>query len=61
VTTLTVTLTGTLTITTAPTAGSGTTPGNQIPFNVTAMTGVQDVAGNPPNILGSADRLVDFE
>ena len=61
VTTLTVTLTGTLTIQVAPTAGSGTTPGNQIPFNVTAMTGVQDVAGNPPNILGSADRLVDFE
>jgi hypothetical protein len=61
VTTLTVTLTGTLTITSAPTAGSGTTPGNQIPFNITALTGVQDVAGNPPNVLGSADRLVDFE
>jgi len=63
VTTLTVTLTGSLTIASpSPTApGSGTTPGNQIPFNITAMTGVQDVAGNPPNILGSADRLVDFE
>jgi hypothetical protein len=55
VTTLTVTLTGTVT----PTAG--TTPGMQIPFNITALTQIQDVAGNPPNVLGSSDRLVDFE
>jgi hypothetical protein len=55
VTTLTVTLTGALT----PTAG--TTPNMQIPFNITSMTVVQDLQGNPPNILGSADRLVDFE
>jgi len=52
---LTVTLTGTLT----PTAG--TTPGMAIPFNITSTTGTFDVAGNPPNILGSSDRLVEFE
>jgi hypothetical protein len=55
VTTLTVTLTAGV----APTAG--TTPGMQIPFNITALTQIQDVAGNPPNVLGSSDRLVDFE
>jgi len=62
-TTITVTLTGTLTVASpSPTApGSGTTPGHQIPFNITATTGIQDVASNPSNILGSADRLVDFE
>ena len=55
VTTMTVTLTAAL-------ANSvGTTPGMQIPFNVTAMTGITDVAGNPPNVLGSSDRLVDYE
>jgi hypothetical protein len=56
VTTLTVTLTGPLTI-----IGAGTTPGNQIPFNITALTVIQDIAGNPPNVLGSSDRLVDYE
>jgi hypothetical protein len=56
VTTLTVTLTGPLTI-----IGAGTTPGHQIPFNITALTIIQDVAGNPPNVLGSSDRLVDYE
>jgi hypothetical protein len=55
VTTMTVVLTGSVT----PTAG--TTPGMQIPFNITALTQVQDTAGNPPNVLGSSDRLVDFE
>jgi hypothetical protein len=55
VTTVTVTLTGALT----PTAG--TTPLMQIPFNVTTLTSFQDLQGNPPNVLGSADRLVDFE
>jgi hypothetical protein len=59
VTTLTVTLNGTGTPALAPTAG--TTPNMQIPFNITSMTVVQDLQGNPPNILGSADRLVDFE
>ncbi len=52
---LTVTLSGALT------NSSGTTPGMQIPFNITAYTGVTDVAGNPPNVLGSSDRLVDYE
>ena len=55
VTTVTVTLTGALT------PNAGTTPLMQIPFNITTMTVVQDLQGNPPNILGSADRLVDFE
>jgi len=55
VTTLTVTLTAGV----GPAVG--TTPGMQIPFNITAMTQIQDVAGNPPNVLGSSDRLVDFE
>jgi hypothetical protein len=53
--TVTVTLTSTLTPT------SGTTPGMQIPFNITSLTGVTDSAGNPPNVLGSSDRLVDYE
>jgi hypothetical protein len=39
---------------------TGTTPGMQIPFNITAVTGITDVAGNPPNILGSPDRLVNY-
>jgi hypothetical protein len=58
VTTVTVTLAtgGTLVVTNA-----GTTPLMQIPFNITSMTLVQDLQGNPPNVLGSADRLVDFE
>jgi hypothetical protein len=42
-------------------AGSGTTPGLQIPFNVTAISFINDETGNPPNVLGSSDRLVDFE
>jgi len=56
VTTITVTLTGLL----SPIA-TGTTPLMQIPFNVTTLTALQDLQGNPPNVLGSADRLVDFE
>jgi hypothetical protein len=55
VTTLTVTLTGAL-----PNS-AGTTPGMQIPFNITALNGITDVAGNPPNILGSPDRLVRYK
>src|SRR5207248_7769358 len=43
VTTMTVTLTAALA------NNVGTTPGMQIPFNITAMTGITDVAGNPPN------------
>jgi hypothetical protein len=56
VTVLTVTLTAAMT----PNA-NGTTPGMAIPFNITSTTGTFDVAGNPPNILGSSDRLVEFE
>jgi hypothetical protein len=33
----------------------------QIPFNVTAISTINDETGNPPNVLGSSDRLVDFE
>jgi len=55
VTTMTVTLAGTLA------NAAGTTPGMQIPFNITATTGITDVAGNPANVLGSSDRLVDYE
>jgi IPT/TIG domain len=54
-TVMTVTLSGALT------NSAGTTPGMQIPFNITSFTGVTDVAGNPPNVLGSSDRLVDYE
>jgi hypothetical protein len=59
VTTLSVALTGAV-LATSP-AGAGTTPNMQIPFNITSMTAIKDVAGNPPNVLGSSDRLVDFE
>lgn len=43
--------------------GAGTTPGMQIPFNVTTTSGSSfaDLQGNAVNVLGSADRLVDFE
>jgi hypothetical protein len=56
-TNLTVTLTGVLT------PSGGTTPGMAIPFNITAVTGIKDnvlPTGNPPNILGSPDRLVEY-
>jgi len=39
----------------------GTTPGMQIPFNITSLTGFADTSGNVPNILGSSDRLVADE
>jgi hypothetical protein len=48
----------------AGTAGTGgTTPGMQIPFNVTTLSGnaYTDLQGNAVNVLGSSDRLVDFE
>jgi hypothetical protein len=54
-TTLTVTLLAAL-----PDNGDGTTPGLQIPFNITYFTGVTDRALNPPNVLGSPDRLVRY-
>jgi hypothetical protein len=61
VTTVTVTVTVQLTPPALGSTGSGTTQGMQIPFNITALNGINDVAGNPPNVLGSADRLVDYE
>ena len=51
----------TVTLTAALVPSSGTTPGMQIPFNITAFTGVTDTSSNPPNVLGSSDRLVDYE
>jgi len=46
-----------------PPSDTGTTPGMQIPFNVTALTGAPftDTQSNAVNVLGSPDRLVDFE
>jgi hypothetical protein len=41
--------------------GAGNTPGMQIPFNVTTLTNFADAQGNVPNVLGSSDRLVDYE
>jgi len=66
VTTMTVTLTAALPPDNngaTPPVSTGTTPNMQIPFNVTALQGITDAAspGNPPNVLGSADRLVDYE
>ena len=54
VTTVTVTLTGTLGMIDVG------LPGMQIPLNVTALTGFSDLDGNLPN-LGSGDTVVDFE
>ena len=62
VTTVTVTVIGAaLTTPTGGTAGAGSTPGMQIPFNITTLTGFADLQGNVPNVLGSSDRLVDYE
>jgi hypothetical protein len=61
---LTVSLTAALT---NPSGGAGSTPGMAIPFNITSIgntgpgTQITDLQGNPPNVLGSPDRLVDFE
>ena len=41
--------------------GAGATPGMQIPFNITTLNGFTDLQGNVPNVLGSSDRLVDYE
>jgi hypothetical protein len=56
VTGITVTVSGAIT-----TSGVGNTPGMQIPFNITTMNGFTDLQGNVPNVLGSSDRLVDYE
>jgi hypothetical protein len=51
----------TVTVTTPMPSGGGTTPGQQIPMNVVFLLGFTDVAGNSPNVLGSPDRLIDYE
>jgi hypothetical protein len=60
---VTVTLVTTVAAPVAPAPGAGTTPGMQIPFNITTLTGTSftDTQGNAVNVLGSSDRLVDFE
>jgi hypothetical protein len=62
-TTVTVTLVSAFIAPVAPAPGAGTTPGMQIPFNVTTTSGTAftDLQGNAVNVLGSSDRLVDFE
>jgi hypothetical protein len=39
----------------------GTTPGLQVPANITTLNGFADTAGNVPSVLGSSDRLIDNE
>jgi len=41
--------------------GDGSTPGMAIPFNITSFSAIRDASENPVNVLGSADRLVDYE
>jgi hypothetical protein len=62
-TTVTVTLQSLFVAPAVGAPGAGTTPGMQIPFNVTTTSGssFSDLQGNAVNVLGSADRLVDFE
>jgi hypothetical protein len=55
VTTLTVTLTQSLA------NSGGTTPGLQLPATISALIGVTDIAGNAPDLPGSADRVIDNE
>jgi len=61
VTTVTVTVTSTIVAPTVGSPGAGATPGMQIPFNITTLNGFTDLQGNVPNVLGSPDRLVDYE
>jgi hypothetical protein len=58
---VTVTVASAITAPGVGSAGAGTTPGMQIPFNVTTLNGFTDAQGNVPNVLGSPDRLVDYE
>jgi hypothetical protein len=51
----------TVTLMQAVPATGGTTPGLQIPANITLLVGFSDLQGNVPNVLGSADRLIDYE
>lgn len=53
------TVTATLTSAVAPFGGS--TPGLQFPANITTLTGLSDLQGNAPSVLGSDDRLIDNE
>ena len=61
VTQVTVTVVSTITPPVVGAPGAGNTPGMQIPFNITTLNGFTDLQGNVPNVLGSSDRLVDFE
>jgi IPT/TIG domain-containing protein len=58
---VTVTVTTALVAPALGAAGAGSTQGMQIPFNVTTLNGFADLQGNVPNVLGSPDRLVDYE
>jgi hypothetical protein len=57
----TATTTVTVTLMQALLASGGTTPGLQIPANVASLIGFSDLAGNAPYLLGSVDRVIDFE
>jgi len=61
VTAMTVTLAANIVPPPVGSAGAGNTPGMQIPFNITTLTGFSDEQGNVPNVLGSSDRKVDYE
>ena len=61
VTQVTVTVATTITPPAVGDPGAGNTPGMQIPFNITTLNGFTDLQGNVPNVLGSPDRLVDYE
>jgi hypothetical protein len=61
VTKITVTVTTAITPPIVGAPGAGSTPGMQIPFNITTLNGFADLQGNVPNVLGSPDRLVDYE
>jgi len=55
-------VTTTLVVFTQPVAGSGgTTPGIQLPATIAGLGGITDVAGNVPDLPGSADRVIDSE
>ncbi len=51
----------TVTMTTHWLGTGGTTPGLQVPSTITTLNGVTDLAGNLPNLSGSADRVIDNE
>jgi hypothetical protein len=39
----------------------GTTPGIQLPATIAGLLGITDLAGNAPDLPGSADRVIDIE